>query len=126
MHPPLGRPHPECQEEVKALIFPRGQSFKKYFGACNDRKVALDWCFKKEKHNKRAKNLQTRKFNEKWEKIQAENSKKKKYLRSNGPQTQRRGSLNTCSVLILPCNSTFTKLMGLHCTVWNIIFRLTM
>ena len=71
MHPPLGRPHPECQEQVKLLVScHENNPFKKYFGACNDHKAALDWCFKKEKHNKRAKNLaKSKQFNEKWEKL---------------------------------------------------------
>ena len=71
MHPPLGRPHPECQKQVKQLVScHENNPFKKYFGACNDHKAALDWCFRKEKQNKRAKNLaKSQKFNEKWEKV---------------------------------------------------------
>jgi len=49
MHPPLDRPHPDCQEEIKALNNCHDDTWKKYTGGCNDIKVALDKCFKQEK-----------------------------------------------------------------------------
>ena len=79
MHPPLGRPHPECQKVVKLLISCHEDNpFTKYFGACNDHKAALDWCFKKEKHNKRSQNFaKSKAFDKKWEKIRELKRKEK-------------------------------------------------
>lgn len=51
MHPPLDRPHPECQEEIRALQ--ECQATRKFWNvwACNDFKYALDKCFRREKMN---------------------------------------------------------------------------
>jgi COX assembly mitochondrial protein 2 len=49
MHPPLDRPHPDCQEEILALKSCHADGWKKFYGACNKMKVAVDQCFKKEK-----------------------------------------------------------------------------
>lgn len=49
MHPPLDRPHPDCQEEIRALKDCHADGWKKYFGRCNDLKLALDRCLKREK-----------------------------------------------------------------------------
>lgn len=50
MHPPLHRPHPECQEVVELLVkCHENMKLMKFFGACNDIKAELDLCFKKEK-----------------------------------------------------------------------------
>jgi COX assembly mitochondrial protein 2 len=48
MHPPLDRPHPDCQDEILKLKECHGH-WTKYVGACNDIKFALDACFAKEK-----------------------------------------------------------------------------
>ena len=58
MHPPLLRPHPQCGHVVKLLVQCHEENkFAKYFGACNDQKVALDQCFRAEKELKRRQNL---------------------------------------------------------------------
>jgi COX assembly mitochondrial protein 2 len=49
MHPPLDRPHPDCQNEVNVLKACHNDGWKKFYGACNVYKVALDQCFKYEK-----------------------------------------------------------------------------
>lgn len=49
MHPPLDRPHPDCQEQVLALKACHLEGYKKFYGACNAHKRALDQCFKQEK-----------------------------------------------------------------------------
>lgn len=49
MHPPLDRPHPMCQEEIKALRECHATSSKLKFWACNEAKFAVDRCFKLEK-----------------------------------------------------------------------------
>mmetsp|Transcript_20102 Transcript_20102/g.35730 ORF Transcript_20102/g.35730 Transcript_20102/m.35730 type:complete len:85 (-) Transcript_20102:294-548(-) len=57
MHPPLHRPHPQCQAVVAALTeCHESNPFAKYMGACNDAKVALDQCFRAEKEVKRKAN----------------------------------------------------------------------
>jgi COX assembly mitochondrial protein 2 len=59
MHPPLHRPHPDCQEFVKALERCHAEyKFGKFLGACNDAKRAMDQCFREEKIRKRTKNLE--------------------------------------------------------------------
>lgn len=49
MHPPLDRPHPECQNEIEKLR--DCQDNRSFFNilACNDFKAAMDKCFKAEK-----------------------------------------------------------------------------
>ena len=51
MHPPLDRPHPDCQVEIGKLHeCHRLPAYQRYFmGACNDLKVQLDQCLKREK-----------------------------------------------------------------------------
>ena len=49
MHPPLDRPHPMCQEEIKAFQECHETTSKLKFWACNDVKFAMDRCLKKEK-----------------------------------------------------------------------------
>lgn len=50
MHPPLDRPHPDCQEAIDELrnCQKNRSTFKVW--ACNDFKLRLDQCFKEEKH----------------------------------------------------------------------------
>ena len=49
MHPPLDRPHPDCQDEIEALrhCHETRSTFKIW--ACNEIKHKLDLCFKAEK-----------------------------------------------------------------------------
>mmetsp|Transcript_13785 Transcript_13785/g.22813 ORF Transcript_13785/g.22813 Transcript_13785/m.22813 type:complete len:80 (+) Transcript_13785:86-325(+) len=57
MHPPLFRPHPDCQQFVQALTqCHEDNTFTKFFGACNGEKKALDLCFKLEKERIAKKN----------------------------------------------------------------------
>lgn len=49
MHPPLDRPHPDCQEVIQALQACHADTWKKYTGGCNEIKVSLDQCLKYEK-----------------------------------------------------------------------------
>jgi COX assembly mitochondrial protein 2 len=49
MHPPLDRPHPDCQDVIEALKVCHNDGFKKYYGGCNNIKIALDACLKHEK-----------------------------------------------------------------------------
>lgn len=49
MHPPLDRPHPDCQAEIDALRHCHATSSKLKFWACNEVKAQLDVCFKEEK-----------------------------------------------------------------------------
>jgi COX assembly protein 2 len=49
MHPPLDRPHPDCEEIIQTLKACHLDYFKKFTGGCNDFKVNLDKCLKKEK-----------------------------------------------------------------------------
>ena len=57
MHPPLHKPHPECASIVKALETCHAQNqYAKFWGACNDAKVELDWCFRREKDTVRKAN----------------------------------------------------------------------
>ena len=59
MHPPLFKPHPDCEELVKALVTCHEQNpTAKFWGACNDPKVLMDQCFREEKNRKRNRNLE--------------------------------------------------------------------
>jgi COX assembly protein 2 len=49
MHPPLDRPHPDCQGEIDALRDCHSTSSKVKFWACNEVKFSLDRCFRAEK-----------------------------------------------------------------------------
>jgi COX assembly protein 2 len=49
MHPPLDRPHPDCQEAIQNLKKCHQTQSKWKFWACNDIKYELDRCFKSEK-----------------------------------------------------------------------------
>jgi COX assembly protein 2 len=49
MHPPLDRPHPDCQEEIENLRHCHATESKLKFWACNEVKTKLDKCFKAEK-----------------------------------------------------------------------------
>lgn len=49
MHPPLDRPHPECQEEILNLRDCHATTSKFKFWACNEIKAKLDKCFRDEK-----------------------------------------------------------------------------
>ena len=70
MHPPLGRPHPECQKQVKQLVSCHENNPFKNILVRIILQSYMDWCFRQEKHNKRAKNLaKSQKFNAKWEKV---------------------------------------------------------
>ena len=79
MHPPLGRPHPQCGDTVNSLISCHKENpFKKYFGVCNDLKVALDICFRAEKELKRQQNVaQARDFARKREAAQKRRAEQK-------------------------------------------------
>lgn len=70
MHPPLGRPHPRCQEFIETLNQCHiNNNFAKFWGACNDSKAAMDSCFREEKvarakiNRERAK-IREEKFNQ--------------------------------------------------------------
>jgi len=49
MHPPLDRPHPDCQLDVDALRHCHATNSKLVFWACNEIKWKLDRCFREEK-----------------------------------------------------------------------------
>jgi COX assembly protein 2 len=49
MHPPLDRPHPDCQEQIDALRTCHATTSKFKFWGCNELKFSLDRCFKDEK-----------------------------------------------------------------------------
>ena len=49
MHPPLDRPHPDCQPEIEALRHCHATESKLKFWACNELKRRLDECFRVEK-----------------------------------------------------------------------------
>ena len=58
MHPPLHRPHPDCQEVIHELLNCHDENpYAKFFGVCNDQKRALDQCFRREKNKQRKENL---------------------------------------------------------------------
>jgi len=55
MHPPLDRPHPDCQDVIKELKRCHAENkWKKYIGECNEAKYRLDQCFRAEKKKKLA------------------------------------------------------------------------
>ena len=61
MHPPLDRPHPECQEAIKALTSCHDtHPYSKFVGVCNQYKAALDICLKAEKETRRKNNPKLR------------------------------------------------------------------
>jgi len=63
MHPPLHRPHPDCQEIITKLIACHEENkVSKFFGVCNDLKAELDWCFKLEKDVVRKENFRKAKL----------------------------------------------------------------
>ena len=76
MHPPLHRPHPECEDAVKRLLECHTDNpVAKFFGACNDAKRDLDRCFKAEKEKKRAENARVaRERRAKFEELRASSS----------------------------------------------------
>lgn len=49
MHPPLERPHPDCQGVIDALNKCHAENSKVLFWRCNKAKFELDKCFKVEK-----------------------------------------------------------------------------
>lgn len=49
MHPPLDRPHPDCQIEINSLRYCHATESKLKFWACNEIKSSLDECFRQEK-----------------------------------------------------------------------------
>jgi COX assembly mitochondrial protein 2 len=49
MHPPLERPHPDCQDAIEALRKCHAENSKVFFWRCNQVKADLDHCFKMEK-----------------------------------------------------------------------------
>lgn len=50
MHPPLDRPHPDCQEAIRQLRDCHNTNpWGKYLGTCNDIKFQLDRCLREEK-----------------------------------------------------------------------------
>mmetsp|Transcript_29989 Transcript_29989/g.51020 ORF Transcript_29989/g.51020 Transcript_29989/m.51020 type:complete len:106 (+) Transcript_29989:129-446(+) len=49
MHPPLDRPHPDCQVEINNLQHCHATTSKLKFWGCNEVKFALDKCLKEEK-----------------------------------------------------------------------------
>lgn len=49
MHPPLDRPHPDCQTEINDLYHCHATTSKLKFWGCNEVKYALDRCLRAEK-----------------------------------------------------------------------------
>lgn len=49
MHPPLDRPHPDCESVILSLKECHSNTWKKFTGSCNNAKLELDNCFKAEK-----------------------------------------------------------------------------
>ena len=49
MHPPLDRPHPDCQSEINNLHHCHATTSKLRFWGCNEIKFTLDKCLKEEK-----------------------------------------------------------------------------
>lgn len=49
MHPPLDRPHPDCQTQINDLRHCHATTSKLKFWGCNEVKFALDRCLKEEK-----------------------------------------------------------------------------
>ena len=47
MHPPLFKPHPDCEKLVESLVECHKENpYKKFLGACNEVKFTMDECFK--------------------------------------------------------------------------------
>jgi len=74
MHPPLGRPHPDCGEEIAALVTCHtDHPWAKFWGKCNEQKKNMDWCFKAEKEKKRKANAErAREKRDKFEKAKVQ------------------------------------------------------
>ncbi|GMH46802.1 hypothetical protein TL16_g12456 [Triparma laevis f. inornata] len=78
MHPPLKRPHPDCQSVIRALeICHSTKPYLKFLGACNDEKASIDICFRNEKQRVRKQNMdKARKkdmeFEKEWQEIKSE------------------------------------------------------
>ncbi|CAM9250482.1 unnamed protein product [Discosporangium mesarthrocarpum] len=68
MHPPLRKPHPNCQAVIDTLVACHEEHpYGKFWGNCNDAKAALDKCFVEEKEERRKNNLRkAREFEEKF------------------------------------------------------------
>jgi COX assembly protein 2 len=49
MHPPLDRPHPDCERIIAQLRDCHDNFWKKYTGGCNGIKVEMDRCLREEK-----------------------------------------------------------------------------
>ena len=49
MHPPLDRPHPDCQAQINDLTECHATTSKLKFWGCNKVKFLLDQCLKEEK-----------------------------------------------------------------------------
>ena len=50
MHPPLDRPHPDCEDMIAELKQCHATSgLYKFLGACNDIKIHVDQCLRREK-----------------------------------------------------------------------------
>ena len=49
MHPPLDRPHPDCQSEINDLHHCHATTSKLKFWGCNEIKYTLDRCLREEK-----------------------------------------------------------------------------
>jgi hypothetical protein len=49
MHPPLDRPHPDCQSEINDLHHCHATTSKMKFWGCNEIKYTLDRCLREEK-----------------------------------------------------------------------------
>lgn len=59
MHPPLDRPHPQCQDVIIALRRCHCEHpYLKFVGYCNEKKYALNRCFKEEKLKRKSDNLE--------------------------------------------------------------------
>ena len=59
MHPPLKRPHPDCQSAIVYLESCHiTNPYLKFLGACNDAKADLDKCFRREKEGMRRRNME--------------------------------------------------------------------
>ena len=68
MHPPLFKPHPECDTIVSKLVACHEENkLSKFLGACNDVKAELDHCLMREKIMRRDANLKkAREFDQKF------------------------------------------------------------
>ena len=72
-HPSRARRNPPARAQLVDLLVKCHDEnpYGKFWGACNDQKAAMDWCFKEEKEEKRRANFEkTRSFNEEWRKKQ--------------------------------------------------------